>query len=163
MKIKTSFVLILAISLTLLTPIASANENSKGIFWVASTLGGNGVRLADIVKILESELEQATNTKNRGLIYIAMKDIESSAQTIILQGELLGVSSLIRGNEKHNYYPHLTKVIQKGKSIIEIKLQTIKEIKTELTDNHTMSLLDESINLIKNSLSLLDKGVTYLQ
>lgn len=122
MKIKTSFVLILAISLTLLTPIASANENSKGIFWVASTLGGNGVRLADIVKILESELEQATNTKNRGLIYIAMKDIESSAQTIILQGELLGVSSLIRGNEKHNYYPHLTKVIQKGKSIIEIKL-----------------------------------------
>lgn len=140
----------------------SLSENASNIYSIASTLGGNGAKLGKLLSSLERSIEHTESTKDRGLIYIASKEIENVTLTILLQGELLGVSQLIREEEKHGYFPHLVDILEKGNKSIAEKLTTIQEARTTLSHSTVAPSLDRAIILIKRSLALLEKGIKIL-
>ena len=143
--------------------VADAGESPRDVYQVASTLGGSGAKLAKTVQQLEEAIEHITDTKNRGLIYIAAKEIEHISLTIILQGELLGASQLIRDQEKQSYYPHLIDVLNKGNRSIREKLKTVEEARAVLPHGNFTASLDSSITIIKEALVLLERGMRALQ
>ena len=154
--------IVITLLFCLLVSSESSSENPSDMYSIGSTLGGNGAKLGEILSNLERSIEHTASTKDRGLIYIASKEIENVSLTISLQGELLGVSQLIREEEKRGYFPHLVDILEKGNKSIAQKLTTIQEARTALSHSSVTPSLDRAIALIKGSLALLEKGVKIL-
>lgn len=154
------FVFLLLFSIATNQVWATSKEE---MYKIASNLGENCVNLANITESLDNIIKLTQDKTQKGLIYIASKEIEIASGLMVLEGELIGVSQYVKDDYKIDYYQHLGKVLQQSNAILEKNLKVLADSRVAMSDRNAASLIIDAENVIQSSVLIINKGILILK